>query len=488
MPTSNRVVTTPTSRCRFGIGRVDITPPVGIYHRFWGAASHDQATGVHRPLTATAVILQPLDATGASERHVLVAIDHCLFRDDDMQRLRDETARLIEVDAANITFTFSHTHSGGHICRARADQPGGEMIGPYLDGLPGEIGKAFHSARDSLQTATLTYGQSTCNMGRHRDFWDETSSQFVCGFNPDEPLDLPLDVVRATSENGDVLASIVNYSCHPTTLAWDNTLISPDYIGSLREVVERATDAPCVFLQGPSGDIGPRNGFVGDTEVADRNGRQVGYAALSILESMSAPETDYRYNGPVISGATIGEWEYAAQDLERQQQTTVFRHRHWELSLPYRTDLQTVEQGEQELKGFLAQEQLARDNGDDEQAADQRALAERSRRLLERLQPLPAGEYPFPLDVWQMGDAFWVAVEGEPYQALQQELHRRFPQISIIVIELANGSRCSYLTTREAYEKSLYQVDIALLTAGCLERITDELAAQIESWQGERGA
>ncbi|MBT6154863.1 MAG: hypothetical protein HOH82_09280 [Planctomycetaceae bacterium] len=488
MPTSSRVVITPTSRCRFGIGRVDITPPVGIYHRFWGAASHDQATGVHRPLTATAVILQPLDAEGVSELHVLIAIDHCLFRDDDMQLLRDETARLIEVDAANITFTFSHTHSGGHICRARADQPGGEMIGPYLDGLPGEIGKAFRSACDSLRTATLSYGQTTCNMGRHRDFWDETSSQFVCGFNPDLPMELPLDVVRATAENGDALASIVNYSCHPTTLAWDNTLISPDYIGALREVVEQATDVPCVFLQGPSGDIGPRDGFVGDTEVADRNGRQVGYAALSLLESMPAPEADYRYNGPVISGATIGEWEYAAQDSERQRQTSVFRHRHWDLSLPYRTELQTVEQGERELNEFLAQEQAARENGDNDRAADQRALAERSRRLLERLQPLPPGDYPFSLDVWQMGDAFWVAVEGEPYHALQQELNCRFPQTSIIVIELANGSRCSYLPTREAYGKSLYQVDIALLTAGCLERITDELATQIECRQGERGA
>ena len=155
--------------------------------------------------------------------------------------------------------------------------------------------------------------------------------------------------------------------------------------------------------------------------------------------------------------------------------------------LPYRTDLQTIEQGERELNEFLAQEQAARDSGDDEQAADQRAMAERSRRLRERLRPLPAGEYPFPLDVWQMGDAFWVAVEGEPYHALQQELNRRFPQTSIIVIELANGSRCSYLPTREAYGKSLYQVDIALLSVGCLERIIDELAAQIESWQGEQG-
>lgn len=36
---------TPTSRLRFGAAGTHITPPVGIYHRMWGAASHDKAAG-----------------------------------------------------------------------------------------------------------------------------------------------------------------------------------------------------------------------------------------------------------------------------------------------------------------------------------------------------------------------------------------------------------------------------------------------------------
>ena len=63
---------------------------------------------------------------------------------------------------------------------------------------------------------------------------------------------------------------MVNYACHPTTLAWQNTLISPDYVGAMREVVGSRHDAPCLFLQGASGDVGPRVGFVGDTEQAAR--------------------------------------------------------------------------------------------------------------------------------------------------------------------------------------------------------------------------
>ena len=44
-------VETPQSICAFGLARADITPPVGIYHRMWGAAAHDPiAPGMHRPL------------------------------------------------------------------------------------------------------------------------------------------------------------------------------------------------------------------------------------------------------------------------------------------------------------------------------------------------------------------------------------------------------------------------------------------------------
>ena len=46
-------VDSPENICRAGVARCDITPPVGIYHRMWGAALHDRSTGVHRPLTAT---------------------------------------------------------------------------------------------------------------------------------------------------------------------------------------------------------------------------------------------------------------------------------------------------------------------------------------------------------------------------------------------------------------------------------------------------
>ena len=63
------VVHTPQALCRAGVARRDITPPVGIYHRMWGAATHDRATGVHRPLLATVLVLESQDRASPGRQH-----------------------------------------------------------------------------------------------------------------------------------------------------------------------------------------------------------------------------------------------------------------------------------------------------------------------------------------------------------------------------------------------------------------------------------
>src|SRR6202011_2606069 len=133
----------------------------------------------------------------------------------------------------------------------------------------------------------------SCKLAAHRDYWDADLKQYVCGYNPAGPADDTVVVARITAASGGTIATVVNYACHPTTLAWDNTSISPDYVGAMREVIEQATGSPCVFLQGASGDLGPREGFVGDWNVADRNGRQLGYAVLSALEALPSPGTRF---------------------------------------------------------------------------------------------------------------------------------------------------------------------------------------------------
>lgn len=474
-------IDTPQTRCRAGVARGDITPPVGIYHRMWGAATHDRATGVHRPLTACVLWLQPRE--GQREQGLLiVALDHCVLVRGEIERIQQEIAQATGIAPGQIYVTLSHTHAAGLMMRSRADFPGGDLIGPYLDGLARKLSELAPQAIQGAQPGTLVYGVGRCNMAANRDFHDERKRIFVCGINPTGISDDTVLVARIVAESSKTIATLVNYACHPTTLAWDNTSISPDYIGALRETVERETGAPCLFLQGASGDLGPREGFVGDHAVADRNGRQLGFAALSALEALPAPGTRYVYQGPVVSGAIIGAWKHEPlkkNDLERQ---STWRSELWTVDLSYRADLPSMETLQRQQTEWQGEEARAREKGDVIRARECRAKVEQMTRWMARLHELPPGRtFPHPITLWQLGDAFWVLVPGEHYQALQTTLRNRFPKHPIVVATLTNDWLPGYVPDAATYGYGIYQESIALVAPGSAEVLQEEIARKIVS-------
>lgn len=478
-------VDTPQSYCRFGIARAEVTPPVGIYHRMWGAATHERATGVHRPLTATAFTLQAADARpGVDTEQIVIALDLCLLWDREMSVFLETVSDLTGVAREQFSVAFSHTHAAGLMGLERAQLPGGDLIAPYLDRLATETASLVQRARQLAKPASIVYGVGRCTLAAQRDFWDDGANQFVCGFNPGAPADDTVVVARVTAESGERLATIVNYACHPTTLAWENTLISPDFPGAMREVVEQATKVPCVFLQGASGDLGPREGFVGDPAVADRNGRELGYAALAALEALPKPGTRFRYTGPVVSGATLGAWAHVPLGEHELAARRGWRVRRWALELPYRPGLPTVEGTEAERTRWREAEQNAHRQGKTIEARDAHAMVERMDRQLNRLVVLPRGpRYPLAMALWQVGDAFWLAVESEHYQILQRAVREAFPGVAIVVMTIVNGSRAVYVPPAEIYGKGIYQETIALLAPGSLEQVIDAAVHQIRSWR-----
>ena len=163
------------------------------------------------------------------------------------------------------------------------------MIAPYLDLLRATILRAVNLALATAVPAALEWRIGRCGVAYNRDFRDPKLPRYLCGANPAGEADDALLIGRVTAEGGRIVAILVNYACHPTTLAWQNQLMSPDFVGSMRELVEAITaGAYCLFLQGASGELAPREQYAGDTEVADRHGRELGFAVLSTLEGMSS--------------------------------------------------------------------------------------------------------------------------------------------------------------------------------------------------------
>src|SRR4051794_18967952 len=130
---------TPQTRCCASIARCDITPPVGMYHRMWGAATHDRATGVHRPLSATLLWLEPQSAN-VTQSLIVIVLDHCILDGSDLQSMQQAVANAANIQPDQVLIALTHTHAAGFMSRSRAALPGGELIGPYLDEVAGKLG------------------------------------------------------------------------------------------------------------------------------------------------------------------------------------------------------------------------------------------------------------------------------------------------------------------------------------------------------------
>ena len=442
------------THCRFGVATRDVTPPVGIYARSWGAATHDTAEGVHRPFAATAAVFAPID--GDEPTLALVAVDLGWFQHaPDEAELRATILRRTGLDDAALLINMSHTHAGANNNSQLADLPGTELIQPYLEHLTEQIGAAILEARDALAPAWVTYGTGRCALAANRDFWDAEGERFAAGYNPGAPADDTLLVARVTGEDGELRATLFNYACHPTTLAWENRLLSPDYIGAAREVLEKAFGAPALFLQGASGELAPRDDYVGDTAVADRNGRQLGHAAAAAIESLPPPGTRFVYTGIVASGANLGTWAYDQCQPEQVQAGKQLAATVSHVPLRRKEEMGVVDS-------------LASPDSRQEQ---EKAL--RRRYLSQALGDDPV--FQMPVWTWRLGEALLVAIPNEPYSVLQVELRKRFAGTPLLVLGVTNRTM-GYLSPAETYGTGLYQEQQSPFAPGCLEQ-TIEVAA-----------
>jgi len=442
---------------RFGIAREDITPPRGIYSRNWGAAKHDTADSIHRPLTLTALTI-----ASSSEGDPLVLIDADLgwWRPLDLfSRFQERLLEELSLESSRLVFALSHTHASAPLMEAESSLPGSELLAPWMERVYQAAVSAIERALADADEAILDWHQGRCALAAVRDFPDPDpmAARMLCGFNPAAAADDTLLVGRITDRSGAVRATLVNYACHPTTLAWENTTISPDYVGAMRETLEAATGATAFFLQGMSGDVAPKYQYVGDVEVADRHGRQLGFAALATLSDMEPAGSQLRFDGVVESGAPLAVWRHQPHDVSSE-----LRAVEWAADLALK-DWPSADELEQQWL-----------------ACDDRALKERLRRKRDIRRSLGDGSsFPLAVHAWRIGDAVLVGCGGEAYSQLQRELRSHFPHLALICMNLINGS-VGYLPPSDLYDVDVYPVWQTPFDRGCLEQIGTTMRGAIE--------
>ncbi len=336
--------------------------------------------------------------------------------------------------------------------------PGSDLHRTWMKALFEATVRTVRQATENQFAGTIEWHAGRCGLATNRDLPDPNPSRqrIVCGYNPDGNTDDALLVGRITDATGRIRGTLVNYACHPTTLAWENEAISPDYVGAMRETIQQATNAPALFLLGACGELAPRFQYVGDPEVADRHGRELGFAALATLNGMEPPGTQLGYAGVVESGASLAVWKHEPGEPSRQ-----LRAIRTSADLP--------------LKNWPSAEELEAQR----RVCKDRALEERLRRKLNiRLGVGNGTSYELPVHVWRIGDTVLVGSCCEAYSVLQRELRRRFPDTTIVCMNLINGS-IGYLPPAEFHDLDVYAVWQTPFDRGSYERLLDTMTREI---------
>ena len=274
-----------------GVARVDITPPVGV--QMWGYFDRLKgAEGTIDPLYARVLVLE-----AGEQRLAYVDLDlGRTFGPASLERLRQAAKQSSGINCLIVQAT--HTHAGPVVMDA------------YPSGTPGwetaaleKVGQAVREAHEHAEPARLGTGYGKAYIGYNRRRLNPDGTVTMVWNNSARvatwPVDPTISVLRIDRMDGQPLAVLVNYACHPVTFGSDNMRFSADFPGVMCKVMEKAFDhKPLVFfMQGAPGDINVYDAGTPVTEDVvgrrDWAGETLGKAAAEVAQKIqSAADPD----------------------------------------------------------------------------------------------------------------------------------------------------------------------------------------------------
>jgi Neutral/alkaline non-lysosomal ceramidase, N-terminal len=230
-----------------GIGKADITPPIGTPSAGYTHRNGKGMEGVHDPLLAIAFFID-----NGEKSIVLCSVDHLGFTYEMVQNITQQVKNIPELSRCDIYIASSHTHSGGG---AFLNIPilGERLAGCYNPKVTKyyeeQTVNAILQAAENKNPAKIGIGYGKVeNLSKYRGLW---------------PIDVePLSdvtIIKATQLDGTPIAVLFNYPVHPTVLTSENRLFSSDFVGYARDEIQALLGPGIqpIYFNGAQGDIIP---------------------------------------------------------------------------------------------------------------------------------------------------------------------------------------------------------------------------------------
>ncbi len=244
-----------------GTARVDVTPNYPV--RLHGYASRRrESQGIQQHIWVKAIAFGS-DEAGPS---VLITADVLGVSKAIADQVAERLKREAKIPRERIVFGASHTHSAPVIAGVAPNIFGMKVsdaeqahIDRFTRELTEALGRAGLDALKARRPATIAWAQGRVEFAMNRRVVkDRQWTAF--GETPKGPVDHALPMLAARSEQGGLIAVLVNYACHCTTLDPNDNLISGDWAGYAQELIERDhPGATALTLIGCGADANPKS-------------------------------------------------------------------------------------------------------------------------------------------------------------------------------------------------------------------------------------
>ncbi|HDR6301114.1 alkaline ceramidase [Bacillus cereus] len=385
---------------KIGVCKVDITPPVGIdfvgYHRETGINNIEEC------MYGTVFVFEK-DET----KTVFISIDNIGMLVEDTNMIREQIARELHIPFERITVVYTHTHCGPETV---GDHP---LVKSYKTILVNNVVHGAVTANNNLSPCEIGWSVTTGDIGVNRR--ERTSDgRAKMGTNIEGVVDKRIGMLAIRNAETKELSGIIVFcTAHPNVLKGDSDVLSADYPGMTREILEKIVNCPVIIVQGAAGNVNAKYRGSGDALT------QMAYTLSGHVLTM-LPIVTY---SPIVSLRTVSStMQMKLKDI------------------PEMNEIRSMAQ--------LAEKQW--DVNTDEWLA---IILEKYKQGIRQL------SIDLEVQLFQMNDGMFFGIPMEPFSETALEVKERLQNEIAFLGGYTNGY-IGYLPTKEEYAYGGYEVEL----------------------------
>ncbi|MBE6711917.1 MAG: hypothetical protein E7580_00190 [Ruminococcaceae bacterium] len=437
----------PTGFCA-GYSRVVINPTSPVGMGGYGNTEFRRSTGVASDITAACTAVSDGENTA-----LFFCIDVLAIGYKNVESIYRQVEKALGIKPEFITISATHSHSSPAI-----SDTANESVANYLRIFYPAVLKAAKEAVADLDRCEMKIGRTTTtDLSYVRRYFREDGTFHGTNYVSDSKspvvrheteVDNEMQLLMFDRVNGkDIL--MMNWQCHVTTAGGrDNTMLSADWVGAMREKIEKDAGVHFTYHQGGAGNVVPNSFITTEPSNADYNvhGKKLADVALEAIPKMeSVPTGKVRATTKTVT--CQHDLDVSMYDLQKAQA----------IADPYRA-------GDYDMAKSLC---LVYGYNSPYHA---NAVVNKSNRT--------EASSTMPLSAVAIGDIGFAVAPYEMFDTNGQQIKKNSTYTMTFVCAYSNGSY-GYIPSEIAWPNGGYEVDTCKYVKGTGEMLANELVAML---------